>query len=251
MSIVYRVGPYWRGYGGIKSIIVFGDSYSHVGYHSQAPPPTSARPLGVASPGLTVNEPGYPNWVGHLITAHTHGQSNILVYDYAVRGDTAPGVSRQITEQFLPTVGRRPRYTQSRGEIAGILATLFAAQEQLYGAGARNFLFVDVPPIHRSPIGTQPGLTDYFTPFAIWNEELRRAVAAFAASHADVTAMVYSSWATFSRVLDNPAAYGFNPQDVRVQGGSIWFDHIHPTTRLASIVADEIAHFLAAQAPTA
>lgn len=28
---------------------------------------------------------------------------------------------------------------------------LIAAQEKLYHAGARNFLFIDVPPIHRSP----------------------------------------------------------------------------------------------------
>lgn len=69
---------------------ISGDSYSYIGYHSQAPPPTAARPLGVNFPGTVVNEPGQPNWVGHLITTYAHGQSNLLVYDYAVRGNLFP-----------------------------------------------------------------------------------------------------------------------------------------------------------------
>lgn len=30
---------------------------------------------------------------------------------------------------------------------------ILGLQEELYNVGARNFLFVDVPPIHRSPAG--------------------------------------------------------------------------------------------------
>ncbi|KAA1466768.1 hypothetical protein DENSPDRAFT_876792 [Dentipellis sp. KUC8613] len=270
MSTAFRIGSHWRGYAGLKNVVVFGDSYSYVGYHSQAPPPTASKPLGVATPGTPVNEPGYPNWVGHLITSYSHGQSNMLVYDYAVRGDTTPGVTRQITDQFLPTVGRRPRwaawsphnslfvtwigisdcrllYTNTRNEITGIMATLFGAQEQLYLAGARNFLFIDVPPVHRSPVGSSAGSNDYSSIFVMWNEELRRALAAFAAAHGDATVLLFSSWDTFTRVLDNPAGYGFRPQDLNTMGGSIWFDHIHPTTRFASVIARDIAHFLNSQ----
>lgn len=35
------------------------------------------------------------------------------------------------------------------------LETLFELQEDLIEDGARNFLFIDVPPVHRSPSGTQ------------------------------------------------------------------------------------------------
>lgn len=38
-------------------------------------------------------------------------------------------------------------------EITPKIATLFAAQDRLYSAGARNFLFIDVPPLYVSPIG--------------------------------------------------------------------------------------------------
>lgn len=45
------------------------------------------------------------------------------------------------------------RYTNDKAEITPIIATLFAAQDTLYQAGARNFLFIDVPPLYMSPIG--------------------------------------------------------------------------------------------------
>ena len=45
------------------------------------------------------------------------------------------------------------RYTNERAEITPIIANLFAAQDTLYRAGARNFLFIDVPPLYMSPIG--------------------------------------------------------------------------------------------------
>lgn len=35
------------------------------------------------------------------------------------------------------------------------IGTLFELQEDLFEDGARNFLFIDVPPVHRSPSGTQ------------------------------------------------------------------------------------------------
>lgn len=34
---------------------------------------------------------------------------------------------------------------------------LFELQEYLYNAGARNFLFIDLPPIERSPAGEYYG----------------------------------------------------------------------------------------------
>ena len=39
-------------------------------------------------------------------------------------------------------------------DIPATLDELFEEQELLYQAGARNFLFIDVPPIHRSPVGS-------------------------------------------------------------------------------------------------
>ncbi|EIM88584.1 uncharacterized protein STEHIDRAFT_155938 [Stereum hirsutum FP-91666 SS1] len=272
MSAIYNVGPYWQGYERIKKLVVFGDSFSHVGYNLQAPAPTSIRPLGVAFPGQVVNEPGHPNWVGHLIRTHSHGHANFVVWDYAVRGDTAPGVVRQIREQFLPAVGRRPSwanwkpdhtlfitwigtndcrllYTNDRREIAAIIANLFAGVEELYAAGARNFMFVDVPPMHRSPVAPPGAGNEYAQPFINWNDELRLAVGRYAAHRPDATLLIFSSWATYTRVLDQPERHGFARAATQVRGGEIWFDHMHPTTRMADIIAGDAAQFLLSVPP--
>ncbi|KAI9507553.1 hypothetical protein F5148DRAFT_1276162 [Russula earlei] len=268
-----RLTPSWRGYFRIKKLMVFGDSYSHVGYSAQAPVPTSSNPLGVAFPGQPVNEPGLPNWVGYLIRDHGHGHANMIAYDYARRFDTVTGIyTSQVSTEFLPTVGKKPGwatwgssdsifitwvgandcrilYTNDRAEITPVIATLFAAQDTLYRAGARNFLFIDVPPLYMSPIGESMG--DKVVRFGNWNEELRRGLANFAAAHPDATVMLFSAWDTFTRILSDPARYGFNPADRTTQGGSIWFDFMHPTSRVHSILAAEIAQFLSSQPPQA
>lgn len=35
--------------------------------------------------------------------------------------------------------------------VTQLLGTLFELQEQLYAVGARNFLFIDLPPMNRTP----------------------------------------------------------------------------------------------------
>jgi phospholipase/lecithinase/hemolysin len=87
--------------------------------------------------------------------------------------------------------------------------------------------------------------------FGNWNDELRRGSATFAMAHPDATVMLFSAWDTFSRILADPARYGFNPADINLQGGSIWFDFMHPTSRVHNILAGEIAQFLASQPPQA
>jgi phospholipase/lecithinase/hemolysin len=85
--------------------------------------------------------------------------------------------------------------------------------------------------------------------FGNWNDELRRGFANFATTHPDATVMLFSAWDTFTRILTDPARYGFNPADITIQGGSIWFDFMHPTSRVHDILAGEIAQFLASQPP--
>ncbi|KAI0050206.1 carbohydrate esterase family 16 protein [Auriscalpium vulgare] len=261
MSTAFRIGPFWGGFGAIRRLVVFGDSYSYVGYHSQAPLPTSSRPLGVPFPGTPLTEAGKPNWVGHLVTTYAHGRSNMLVYDYAVRGDTVPGVVKQISECFLPSVGRKPSWAPWKPgdtlfvtwvgtddcriieEIVPIIRSLLDAHEKLYTAGARNFLFLDVPPIHRSPGAPNDG-SDFSVRFRLWNAELRAALTSFAAAHSDATVILFSAWELFNRVLDAPGSHGFTAGDLTVKGGRFWFDHIHPTSKFHDILAREVSSLL-------
>jgi hypothetical protein len=58
-----------------------------------------------------------------------------------------------VVSASLLTLTPSRRYTNDKAEITPIIANLFAAQDALYRAGARNFLFIDVPPLYISPIG--------------------------------------------------------------------------------------------------
>jgi phospholipase/lecithinase/hemolysin len=81
-----------------------------------------------------------------------------------------------------------------------------------------------------------------------WNSVLRDKAAKFSADHQDATVMLFSSWDTFTRVFDSPEVCGFKAGDLRKRGGKIWVDHIHPSSRMHRIVADDIFSFLLNQA---
>ena len=151
-----------------------------------------------------------PNWVGWLVQDF---MKNVLVYDYAVGGANVDGVTQQVQQQFLKTVGLKPdwakwteddtlfskhwfilryflpssnvvhfcgqwygwvsttlrklicspkttgifgskfscRFGNTEAYMRGKLDKLFEQQEFLYDAGARNFCFVDIPPLERTP----------------------------------------------------------------------------------------------------
>ena len=104
-------------------LIFSGDSYSSVGFSYDSSLPTASHPLGVSFPGQTFNEPGLPNWVGHLITKYALEprfvpslneteqdirclESSLLVYDYVEGGSRMENVREQIRFSFLPTISK-------------------------------------------------------------------------------------------------------------------------------------------------
>ncbi|KAF8077883.1 hypothetical protein FPV67DRAFT_1463311 [Lyophyllum atratum] len=297
MSKVIQVASAWPGFSELAFLIIFGDSYSSVGYGlaPQEGAATALQPLGVPFPGSTWNEPNLCNWVGHLITKYfprarfnpdgakqdaAYLERPLLVYNYAKGGDTIPGVRRQIQSQFLPNVGQKPNWASWSGDTSlfsrsfskvglkltsitftlstvtwvGIndcaysrdhtsnLRSLVSLQEKLYDAGARNFLFVDIPPIHRSP--AVPEHREDSTSFDNFNNELNEAASAFASKHPEITVMLFAASATFNRFLDTPGDYGFRDLDCRKAGGRIWFDRLHPTSAVHDCVAKDLAKFL-------
>ncbi|KAI8998626.1 hypothetical protein BD414DRAFT_453552 [Trametes punicea] len=269
----------WQGFNKLRYLIVFGDSYSDVGYeyNKVTAYPTDDAPLGIEFPGITWAEPAMPNWVGYLVTEYSP-YTKLLVYDYAIGGHTIEGVRKQVQVNFLPRAGEKPEWAPWRADnslfitwigindcallgledIPSALDELFLEQERLYEAGARNFLFIDVPPIHRTPVEgysyvISPGLafsgTDptFCRPYETWNANLRSHVADFATRHHDVTTLFFSSWDTFTRVLDAPEAHGFGPEHVSRAGGDIWVDNLHPSTKLHDWIAHDLSRFLHAQ----
>ena len=88
------------------------------------------------------------------------------------------------------------------------LELAFNLTNSLYEAGARNFLFLDVPSIDRSPeyISVQ---SDVSSAIEFWNNDLSTKVSAFAQNRTDAAAILYSSNAQFEHVLDNAQYLGY------------------------------------------
>lgn len=266
------IGRHWQGFINIRHLVIFGDSYSSVGYDEVTSKyPTPERPLGVEFPGFGYMEPGTANWVGHLIT--THANHPLLVYDFAGGGDDVLGVRKQVQVRFLPRIGEKPQWAPW-GDSDTLFATwigindcakcadevsikmsivqLFQEQEHLYKAGARNFLFIDVPPITRTPIGQAMIRLNAEADTGVyksWNSELRESIARFSTAHPEITTFFFSSWDTFTRVLDDPVSHGFKKDDVVKNGGNIWVDHLHPSTKMHDWIAHDLSDLLISQPP--
>ncbi|KAL1755219.1 hypothetical protein FB107DRAFT_291083 [Schizophyllum commune] len=97
-----------------------------------------------------------------------------------------------------------------------------AAQSLFTRFGARNFVFVDVPPTDRAPaaVRMECGYTVQGRVNA-WNDHLRAKVAQWT-SETQAKTTLFSSHEVITDVLDNPGEYGFSKEDVAKEGGEIW-----------------------------
>ncbi|ESK94571.1 cellulose-binding gdsl lipase [Moniliophthora roreri MCA 2997] len=282
MSQIIQIGKDWPSFSGLRKLIIFGDSYSSVGYRGKKLPSVS-KPLGVDFPGVKGtmwNEAGTSNWVGHLITQYApepryspnaaaiqdaYREKPLLVYNYAVGGDTMSGVQFQIDSCFLAGDFKKLErynywdpnhalfvtwigindcaYSHQHGDSVNWLFTL---QDKLYRqAEARHFMFIDVPPIHRSPAVRKGSEESASRSNRNWNETLQSAASSFAEAHSDATVLLYSSASLFNRVLDDPSSYGFDAEDTQTPFSKFWNDNLHPTSKVHEVLAEDIALFLA------
>ncbi|RMZ67627.1 fungal cellulose binding domain-containing [Pyrenophora seminiperda CCB06] len=210
----------WRN---IHHLFVFGDSYTQTGFSTNLTQPSASNPMGnPAYPGWTSSNG--PNWVGFLTT--TYNASRLLTYTLASGGATvdaalvtpyAPTVlslKDQVQSQFLPTYGSHPAgiapWTSSSalfsfwigindvgnswrgGNTTALYDAIFAVYakqlDALYATGARNFLFLAVPPVNLAPLTLQAGdaataVAKEGEAIADWNKRLDIMVAAFQAKH--------------------------------------------------------------------
>lgn len=254
----------WPGFEQIQHIFIFGDSYSAVGYSSTQPHPTPKDPIGLPLPGVTWTEKGSHNWVGHLLTSFVRPEHRPLVYCYAVGGDRVDGLRNQVERHFLRSAGAKPEWAPWTAQRAlfvswvgindlgwgmkpeGQLEKLFGLQEQLYDAGARNFVFIDVPPVNRFPGGlaARRGNPEVAMKYREWNDVLRTQVEGFREKHPDVAAFIWSSYDVFNRIMDNPAEFGFKADQVSKPFSEVWVDHLHPRGAVHKVIAKEISEYL-------
>ncbi|KAI0628908.1 hypothetical protein C8Q77DRAFT_1076590 [Trametes polyzona] len=273
----------WQGFDSLRFLIVFGDSFSSVGYSPESPLPSAEEPLGVRFPGETSCERPTeetaeatqqvacdPNWVGHLVrevNSQRAGQTPLRVFDYAIAGDTVARMKlKQVSKEFLPHLGAHPEWApwlpsdtlfvtwigindctwNLRLKVSSAQATIddyFGAQEKLYNAGARNFCFIDVPPVHLFPNG--PKTPRARTAYEAWNPLLREGARTFSAAHPDATVFLFSSWELFTRIRANPSLVG-----PTAEGGiadKLFVDGFHLSSAVHAVIAREFLAFLRSQ----
>lgn len=87
------------------------------------------------------------------------------------------------------------------------------------------------------------------TRFIDWNLALRAGIQQFCHTHPEASVFLFSSYRLFEAILDRPEVYGFNNEHVRMDGGSVWIDSLHPTSKVHDHIASNLADFIQEIAP--
>ncbi|KAG8902105.1 hypothetical protein FRB99_004832 [Tulasnella sp. 403] len=227
------------------------------------PPPGAEEPLGVKFPGVTSAGPGQANWVGYLCQAYT--TAKLVVYDYAMPESRADGIEEQVRQLFTDdnvqnnnspwaasdslfvTWAGRDDVAETTIDIEECLNSVMEAQKKMHESGARNFLFINLPPLPKpgsQESYTPPAWSDHQKRCTDWNSALSRHVDAFASSHNDAAVVIFDIHALVTRIMGNPTQYGFPADAGRMHDGAVYTDAVHPTAAVHEIIASKIADFL-------
>ncbi|KAL8937436.1 MAG: hypothetical protein Q9216_004424 [Gyalolechia sp. 2 TL-2023] len=298
--VTRQVGKVWPGWQA-EAHQSSGDSYTSTSFNIHGAQPSSENPLGnPAYPGATSADG--PNYVDFLTT--TYNQSFVQTFNLGFGGATidpsliaspygliVQSFQQQVQEEFLPTYasnsgvgwsGSNSLFTVFFGINDVILSyahrnstlnfLLIKSYEnlvhELYAAGARNFLFLNVPPIDRSPgmlardKATQASMAGYIGEF---NFRLILLVYNFAVHYPDVTVWLFDTNWLFTRLLNNgPRSFMQTSSYVNVsdyctayQHGTptltyldpscgvpvnayLWLNDLHPTYPVHNLIASQI-----------
>ena len=117
----------------------------------------------------------------------------------------------------------------------------------LYNTGARNFFFVNLPPLDRTPMNTNITAfgnrtsaveANFADGVALFNSLLPQYVSRFQSIHNGTRTAVYDAHGLFNMILDDPHAYGFKDNASMNCTGCFWANNYHPM----SVVHERIAN---------
>jgi len=266
----------------MKNLITFGDSYTttNVDYET------------MISPGRLETSSYGSNWIYHMSDA-----TGMKFYNFADGGatvtcelapawkETVKSFVDQVRLQFVPKMTGDGPFTDwnSNNSLFGIwfgindvgnlswgnkdlnrldyeamdLLIYFNLVEELYNNGARNFIFLGVPSIDRSPFYT----VDY--PDSTikervdrYNNLLKDKIQEFYGKHDDVNAFYYDTYSEFVYIEENYEEYGItelhelcpdlnNPDETCLPSEQYyWGNSLHPTHVVHKIMTDDIIEFL-------
>jgi phospholipase/lecithinase/hemolysin len=178
----------------------------------------------------------YELHVRQILTSYTNIKATVdsaLVTPYA---PTVISMKDQIRTEFLPTYGSHPASAPWTSESSlfaffigindvgnswwlnnstlydAIFSTYSSLLSDVYATGARNFLFLSVPPVNLAPLTLNQDDGGYATEnegkvILDWNKRLSTMVTAFQANHTGTKAFVHDTWGLFNAVIEDPKAY--------------------------------------------
>ncbi|OCB85840.1 hypothetical protein A7U60_g7194 [Sanghuangporus baumii] len=231
---------------------------------------TGFDPTGeLPSVGNPLGNPPYPGWTAvggtnwiDLMTVEFN-KSLVLTYNYAYGGatigatkpSTGPWTSDNALFSFwigINDIGNS--YYQSGDRDAetdfrtlSLTHTLHSFKRSSAAVGGRNFLFVNVPPIDRSPLMLQQsadarnlektGITGY-------NSKLAARATQLKANNTGVQTSVWDSNTAFTVILDNPTSFGFVDATSYGGTGSFWGNDYHPSSAANTIFGQNVSTVL-------
>ncbi|KAG9009740.1 hypothetical protein FRB90_008161 [Tulasnella sp. 427] len=255
----------------------FGDSYTTTGFDFTGTKPSASNVFGNPTyPGNTACGSTVTNWIDEMIV--THNESSIYAYNFAYGGATidatlvTPYLStvKSMTDQvnqFVTNLGSKPSYApwtssnaifsffigindignsySQSGDRSAFSDTLlnayFALVQKVYDVGGRKFLFINVPPVDRSPLMLAQGSTSTAVEKSVintFNTKLAAKISTFKSANSGTTTWLYDSNAKVTQILNSPTTYGF--QDATSYGTAsnlAWCNNYH--------VSPGVHHYLA------
>ncbi|KAH6678458.1 hypothetical protein B0J14DRAFT_323102 [Halenospora varia] len=285
----------------IRLIHDSGDSYTQTGFNQSLTQPTPTNPMGnPAYPGWTASNG--PNWIDYLTVKYN--DSKLLTYNLAYGGATMdstlvapwkPEVSSivdQIKKEWFPAYSSKPKSAPWSSENtiftvfdgindvgnswwkdtstlnAQIFAVFRGLVDDLYTAGARNFAFLNVPPVDRSPLALTNDAASQAAEkadIAAWNDALVNMTKSLKAAKPDVNIFIIDANQLFTKVLDNPKSF---PQTASLKNTTayctsyengtpaentftascgvpvnqyFWLNSLHPTSPMHEVLAEGVA----------
>ncbi|PQE30861.1 fungal cellulose binding domain-containing protein [Rutstroemia sp. NJR-2017a WRK4] len=278
---------------GTKYIFSFGDSYTKTVFLISGTKPSARNPIGNPPfPGSTTS--GGLNWIDYLVTAYN--TTLTLSYNFAYNGatvsaDIVPPYKSSVqslidqTNIFTSNLAVKPSYAPwtstnslfalwfgindinnsysnpGEDELQKEIFDVYWKQlDIMYYYGARNFLFLTVPPtiLHQRP-GNEPYLAFNKSPLvlsynataqaqeaagiAAWNDRLRAAASEFQAERHGTIVTVIDTSVPFNTALNNPKAYGAPSATCYNSDGvsCLWWNNLHPGMAIQNLVAGAVA----------
>jgi len=180
-------------------------------------------------------------------------QVNEYLGSVASKPETTPWNSGDSIFSFfigINDIGNSFYQSGNRTAFANVLLdAYFALVEKVYATGARSFLFVDVPPVNRSPLMlAQPASSQALEKTVIdeFNKLLAERVLKFELTHPGVLAFYYDSSSRVNAILNDPHRYGFRDNSSYGTDSTdyCWCNNYHISPGVHKYLAQDISGLL-------